>query len=57
VRSPCGFAGYRSSSATASFSLILEEIVECAPLGFARLFPGQINKTIDFLVQAGAAEE
>jgi hypothetical protein len=31
-----------------------EEVVECVPLGYARMFPGQENKTVAFLREAGA---
>jgi len=34
----------------------LEEFVECTPLGYARLFPGKENKTVAYLIGAGAAE-
>ncbi|MGD0629026.1 MAG: ankyrin repeat domain-containing protein [Terracidiphilus sp.] len=33
-----------------------EEVVECTPLGYARLFPGKENGTVAFLIEAGAAE-
>jgi ankyrin repeat protein len=33
-----------------------EEFVECTPLGYARLFPGNENKTVAFLIEADAAE-
>jgi len=33
-----------------------DEVVECTPLGYARLFPGVENKTVGFLRQAGASE-
>jgi hypothetical protein len=32
------------------------EIVECTPLGYAKLFPGDDNKTVKFLRQRGPAE-
>jgi ankyrin repeat protein len=31
-----------------------EEFVECTPLGYAQMFPGQENKTVAFLLQSGA---
>ena len=33
-----------------------DEVVECTPLGYARLFPGKETKTIDFLIGVGAPE-
>jgi ankyrin repeat protein len=33
-----------------------EEVVECSPLGYAVLFPGQENKTVAFLRDHGAPE-
>jgi ankyrin repeat protein len=33
-----------------------DEVVECTPLGYALLFPGQENKTVAFLREAGAEE-
>ncbi|MGO9337816.1 MAG: ankyrin repeat domain-containing protein [Terracidiphilus sp.] len=33
-----------------------DEFVECTPLGYARLFPGKENGTVEFLSAAGAAE-
>jgi hypothetical protein len=30
--------------------------VECTPLGYARLFPGTENKTVAFLIEAGAPD-
>ncbi len=30
------------------------EIVECTPLGYAKLFPGNENKTVAFLQERGA---
>jgi ankyrin repeat protein len=33
-----------------------EEFVECTPLGYARLFPGKENKTVAYLMEAGATE-
>ena len=33
-----------------------EEFVECTALGYARLFPGTENKTVAFLIEAGAAD-
>ncbi len=33
-----------------------DEFVECTPLGYARLFPGNDNATVEFLHSVGAAE-
>jgi ankyrin repeat protein len=33
-----------------------DEFVDCSPLGYARLFPGNESKTVEFLREAGAAE-
>jgi ankyrin repeat protein len=33
-----------------------DEVVECTPLGYARLFPGKDNSAVAFLSEAGAAE-
>jgi ankyrin repeat protein len=33
-----------------------DEVVECTPLGYARLFPGGANRTVPFLMEHGAAE-
>jgi ankyrin repeat protein len=33
-----------------------EEFVQCTPLGYARMFPGTENKTLAFLVDAGAPD-
>ena len=33
-----------------------EEFVECTPLGYARLFPGTPNKTVDYFISVGAPE-
>ena len=33
-----------------------EEFVECTPYGYARLFPGRDNDTVEFLKSAGAPE-
>ena len=33
-----------------------EEFVECTPLGYARLFPGNENATVEFLRSAGVPE-
>jgi len=33
-----------------------EEVVECSPLGYALLFPGQENKTVAFLRDHGAPQ-
>lgn len=33
-----------------------DEFVDCTPLGYARLFPGNENKTVAFLCDAGATE-
>jgi ankyrin repeat protein len=32
------------------------EVVECTPLGYARMFPGLENRTVAFLEQSGGAE-
>lgn len=32
------------------------EIVECTPLGYAKVFPGNDNKTVAFLQERGAPE-
>ena len=32
------------------------EVVECTPLGYARLFPGKESKTVAFLSESGATE-
>ena len=33
-----------------------DEVVECSPLGYALMFPGQENKTVVFLKDHGAPE-
>ncbi len=33
-----------------------DEVLECTPLGYARLFPGGANRTVKFLVERGASE-
>jgi len=33
-----------------------DEVVECSPLGYARLFPGGENGTVMFLLRWGAVE-
>jgi len=33
-----------------------EEVVECTPLGYAKLFPGEVNKTVKLLRQRRAIE-
>ena len=33
-----------------------DEVLECTPLGYARLFPGGANRTVKFLVECGASE-
>jgi ankyrin repeat protein len=33
-----------------------DEFLECTPLGYARMFPGNDNATVEFLRSAGAAE-
>jgi Ankyrin repeats (3 copies) len=33
-----------------------DEVVECRPLGYARLFPGGANRTVKFLLERGASE-